>query len=511
MVPIHQIMREIKMAFGTNDVCLPKNTNDFRIRMPWQESNSETKIDPDGDEKGLTTLPPPTQSIRTIDDLNKKATDSDTLSPQPQQDSIISPTPSPSAHPYRVILSKMKEESEQVSTIACKNPPSNALRSTTVGDINTASMLYDTLPGQQDPESYVPSAQVEPKPSASQPTVSQKRAREPRHRPATDIVDEVKRPSMFMLGSSSGDDESSSDDNESSVKDWRSCETEQSSLANSRKNKRLKKSPFKEIVQSRRIEEANCDGDVSKSVIDKEDEAAWEDSDSESRQASPVDNNIFQRVESRANLTCQRSMLTMKLHNPQRNIPLVDSASRSSPTLHRSYTSSSTSPSHPDSSDKTEVEPLLTIHGPKSTPPMPVIRTTINTYPHPDLQSTIRRNMLATELTESLHKSPLWDKAVERLLLENDSGVDDESEYGEHVQEAYATAYQLRSPVTAQLEPGVADSMRREAAMDDALFRPNLWPIRPMVIDRPRNQGNGTALTFKRPVRMRKRETKESS
>src|SRR3954451_17820366 len=42
MVPIHQIMREIKLAFGTNDVCLPKNTNDFRIRMPRQEPNSET-------------------------------------------------------------------------------------------------------------------------------------------------------------------------------------------------------------------------------------------------------------------------------------------------------------------------------------------------------------------------------------------------------------------------------------------------------------------------------------
>jgi hypothetical protein len=47
----------------------------------------------------------------------------------------------------------------------------------------------------------------------------------------------------------------------------------------------------------------------------------------------------------------------------------------------------------------------------------------------------------------------------------------DEEYTDEHVQEAYATAYQLRSPGMAQLEPGVADSMRREAAMDDALFR----------------------------------------
>jgi hypothetical protein len=87
----------------------------------------------------------------------------------------------------------------------------------------------------------------------------------------------------------------------------------------------------------------------------------------------------------------------------------------------------------------------------------------------------------------------------------------DEEYTDEHVQEAYATAYQLRSPGTAQLEPGVADSMRREAAMDDALFRPNLWQIRSRVIDRPRNQGNGTRIISRKPVRKRKRETKESS
>jgi hypothetical protein len=86
----------------------------------------------------------------------------------------------------------------------------------------------------------------------------------------------------------------------------------------------------------------------------------------------------------------------------------------------------------------------------------------------------------------------------------------DEEYTNEHVQEAYATAYQLRPPGTAQLEPGVADSMRREAAMDDALFRPNLWRMRSRAINRSRNEEGGARVISRKPVRKRKRETKGS-
>jgi hypothetical protein len=91
-------------------------------------------------------------------------------------------------------------------------------------------------------------------------------------------------------------------------------------------------------------------------------------------------------------------------------------------------------------------------------------------------------------------------------IVEIEEGYNDE-----HVQEAYATAYQLRSPGTAQLEPGVADSMRREAAMDDALFRPNLWQIRSRVIGRPRDEEDDARVVSRRSVRKRKREKKESN
>ena len=227
-----------------------------------------------------------------------------------------------------------------------------------------------------------------------------------------------KKPSMFMLGGSSGDDESS-------FEDRMSRQPKQSSLSSSLKTKpfdKSKKPSFKEIVQSRRIEEADTededaiesgddddDGEASESAIE-EDDAAWEDSDSESGQASPVEKNMFQRVESQANLTSRRSMLTMQLHNPQRATALSNVASRSSPALRRSRTSSPNGPSHPDSSDENEHEPVLTMRGPQSSRPMPIICTTSNTHPPAHSPRTTRRNMLATELTESLRKHLLWER-----------------------------------------------------------------------------------------------------
>jgi hypothetical protein len=230
-----------------------------------------------------------------------------------------------------------------------------------------------------------------------------------------------KKSTMFMLGGSFG---GSSGDDESSFEDRISRQPRQSSLSNSLKSKPLdksKKPSFKEIVQSRRIEEADTededaiesgdedDGEASESAIE-EDDAAWEDSDSESGHASPVDKNMFQRVESQADLTSRRSMLTMQLHNPQRAIALANGASRSSPALRRSRTSSPNGPSHPDSSDENENEPVLTMRGPQSSRPMPIICTTTNSHPPAHSPRTTRRNMLATELTESLRKHLLWER-----------------------------------------------------------------------------------------------------
>ena len=121
--------------------------------------------------------------------------------------------------------------------------------------------------------------------------------------------------SRGTLGGSSGDDESSFED---------------------RISLQQKQSSSRWIEDGDAIESGDDDdGEASESAIE-EDDAAWEDSDSESCHPSPVDKNLFQRVESQANQTSRRSMLTMQLHKPQRYTAIVNGASRSSPALRRS-------------------------------------------------------------------------------------------------------------------------------------------------------------------------------
>jgi hypothetical protein len=129
----------------------------------------------------------------------------------------------------------------------------------------------------------------------------------------------------------------------------------------------------------------------------------------------------------------------------------------------------------------------------------PKISTDLQTYMKADPPVGILENVRANIGPDQHSRTPV------------SSIVEIDEEYtNEHVHEAYATAYQLRSPGTTQLEPGVVDSMRREAAMDDALFRPSLWQIMPRAIGRPRNEEKNTRAIARKPVRKRKREIKES-
>lgn len=223
---------------------------------------------------------------------------------------------------------------------------------------------------------------------------------------------------MFTLGASSGEDESS-------FEERMSVRTKKSSLSDGLTTKapeKPKKPSFREIVQSRRIDENDTEDDedvietddeedegTSSSAIE-EDDAEWEDSVSEGGHSPPADKTMFQRVESRANLTSRRSMLTMQLHEPQRSTALANAASRSSPALRRSRTSSPNGPSVPGSPDSKEDDSVLTMRGPQSSRPVPIICTTSNTHPPAHSPRTTRRNMLATELTESLRKHLLWER-----------------------------------------------------------------------------------------------------
>jgi hypothetical protein len=71
-------------------------------------------------------------------------------------------------------------------------------------------------------------------------------------------------------------------------------------------------------------------------------------------------------------------------------------------------------------------------------------------------------------------------------------------------------AYQMRSPGTLQLETGVRETMRREATMDDAVFRPNLRARERIMPPGRQVRGQGIAVASAHNIRKRKRRDKES-
>jgi hypothetical protein len=231
-----------------------------------------------------------------------------------------------------------------------------------------------------------------------------------------------KKTGMFTLGGSSGDDESS-------FEERMSFRPKHSSLSEGLTHDHLhakKQTSFREEVESRQfktIKEGTHEDDdaiesdddeeeeeVSESAIeDDDDESDWEDSVTESGRSSVDEKQLFQRVDSRPNLTSRRSLLTTALHEPQRAAALTAAASRSTPALHRSRTSSPNGPSVAGSPEDDEPS-ALTMRGPNIPRSKPIIMTTSNTHPPAHSPRTTRRNMLQTELTESLRKHLLWER-----------------------------------------------------------------------------------------------------
>ena len=229
---------------------------------------------------------------------------------------------------------------------------------------------------------------------------------------------------MFTLGGSSGDDESSFEDRVS-------YKPKRSSLSESlgRHLSHQKKPSFRDIVeahQQEKIKEGSHestdedeaiassdeedDDDAIDSAIEEEDEGDWEDSNSDDGKPTVVDKTLFKRVDSRPNLVSRRSMLTTALHEPERAAALANAASRSSPAIRRTGRQSPQGPSLPASPSEHEDEVGLTMNLPGKSRPRPIIMTTSNTNQPAHSPRTTRRNMLSTELTESLRKNLLWER-----------------------------------------------------------------------------------------------------
>jgi Protein of unknown function (DUF3295) len=221
---------------------------------------------------------------------------------------------------------------------------------------------------------------------------------------------------MFTLGGSSGDDESS-------FEDRMAKQSKHSSLSERLKQSQTGSRPssYRAAIHARQIRtiEENRDEDegaiesddeeMDESAIEEED-SDWEDSPTESGKSSVHEEKpIFKRVDSRANLVSRKSLLTRGLHEPQRAAALAEAAMKSSSALHRSRTSSPSGPSllaSPSNNDN--------VGGANSeagiTRSKPIICTMSNTHLPAHSPRTTRRNMLATELTESLRRHLLWER-----------------------------------------------------------------------------------------------------
>lgn len=233
-------------------------------------------------------------------------------------------------------------------------------------------------------------------------------------------TEESKSGPHFTLGASSGEDDSSFDET--------SCPQRQISFTAGLKRplSSKKQTSFRDEVDLRTINqrpladeevfESDDEDFAPESAIEDEDEDEeeededeedWEDSVSDTGETLGSDKNLFKRVDSRPNLVSRRSLLTTLMNQTDRAAAFAIQASKSTPALQRSRNIVRTGPS---TGTSPEDHATLTMRGSKMTASKPIIMTTSNTHPPALSPRTTRRNMLATELTESLRKHLLWER-----------------------------------------------------------------------------------------------------
>lgn len=208
----------------------------------------------------------------------------------------------------------------------------------------------------------------------------------------------------FMLGGSS-DDESSFDESRSHR---RSASSLTAGLKQPQQQHTPKMTTFQEEVEIRGdqadegaidSDDSDAESDISESAIEEE-EDAWEDDDLDV--AEDKDQALFQRVSSKPNLASRRSLLTTLVHESERAAAMTGQASKSQPSL-------------PQLSRQSKAKPSIQIADPPQTSgiarskPM-AMPASASQNPCAFSPRTTRRNMLSTELTESLRQNLLWER-----------------------------------------------------------------------------------------------------
>ncbi|KAG9762491.1 DUF1752-domain-containing protein, partial [Aureobasidium melanogenum] len=361
-------------------------------------------------------MPSPTPSDdRQTPTATKPTTSAPALSSAPTPvPALVSEKPVATPIPTIAAPSHLESSTSTVSSTDSQAIASSSESSST--EMSTHNIVRGFRP--EVPSSYRSQTNL----AATQPTPILKTS--PQYRP--DRLNRQKKGATFTLGASSGEEESSLDSHmgRNSV----------GSLSTGMPQPPKKHASFRDIIQDRAITDSPVfeesddedDDDAFESVIEEdEDSSDWEDDDVGESGNSSADENksMFRRVDSQPNLTSRRSLLTTMMHEPDRARAMANAASRSTPALRRSRGASPNGPSATPSPHRREVEragPDFTSHpsqlsqqaheASESSQPRPIIMTTSNTHQPALSPRTTRRNMLSTELTESLRKNLLWER-----------------------------------------------------------------------------------------------------
>ncbi|KAH7119694.1 hypothetical protein B0J11DRAFT_66410 [Dendryphion nanum] len=153
--------------------------------------------------------------------------------------------------------------------------------------------------------------------------------------------------------------------------------------------------------------ETDSESETDNAIEEEEEDSDWEDdTEDPSGPASFSEKEIrFPRIDSKPNLTSHRSILSSMLHEGDRAKALQNIASRSTPAIRRSRT---TTPNGPSTGNSPQEDQGLMMR--TQTRAKPIIMTTSNVHPPALSPRTTRRNMLQTELTQSLRQNLLWER-----------------------------------------------------------------------------------------------------
>ncbi|KAI0407230.1 DUF1752-domain-containing protein [Xylaria palmicola] len=228
----------------------------------------------------------------------------------------------------------------------------------------------------------------------------------------------LKKNKMFQIGGSSGSTEERSPSLKSALHS-----AKPSSLLGAHK----KQASFSNQVTMRTISTPSDQSGsyVDESAIDDDDEdSEWEDSIEESGKSSMDDTVTFKRVPSKPNLTSQRSLISLMFAGQdERSKGLSNFASQSTPAIAQRARQLQNDPSGAGSPNDSDDNGLVMKTGLRRTPLKPITeaprssaqpimaRPTSHYHQQTALSPrTTRRNMLATELTESLRRQLLWER-----------------------------------------------------------------------------------------------------